>query len=548
MTIGVNGAGSFANDLIKTAYLYTSSVNYSGWRLIAAPHVTVDPASDTYRDASLVGMTANGVPTTFPSGTDALFLLIAAGGLSAASLGTYDVTFSPGLEWSFSGGSGYATRTAYDSAAGTATITIDSLTGNGVGPVITFTGTSGVSRTLPSGLYFHAFKQGADTSKRVNQATKDALAPFAGGFIRMMGPFGTNRAATANVTYNALDTWFDDDSLTWQMSFAVPPVEVITEIATDCGMEPWINIYDLASDSAVTDLANRVLASWDGDFALEYSNEMWNFGAAFSQSSSLNARATTAGVANTIQYSRELKAKIVLFQAVYADQTSKIKPIMAWQSTTSAATWDAMLDEGSIYQSLYGCAIAPYGGGGIGGYTVGDYNNTTTISKADRDLVLTDAAAFKTACFAALSGASYTATMAAWFAFVEVLRSYAEGKGLDRTALRPCAYEHSPQHIVEVNTPTASSQDQLTRQAFAEMERDARMGALAVRQIEDLADCGADLCFFALASVASASVMVFGCWGMMDHLSDTTQEPYASVTDYLAAPPQRERANLRLVV
>lgn len=544
MSIGINGRGPFANDLIKQAELYTSSGSYSGWRLIAAAHVTVDPSSDTYRDASLVAL-SNGTPTQFPSDGGALFLSLGSSWPNYR-LGTYDVTFAPGLEWSFNG-NGHATRTAYDSASGTATIVI---MGSGSGPIlITFTGYNGVARTLPpSGLWMRCFKQGVNTAKRVVQAYKDALAPFAGGHIRLMETQKINRAATANVTYGTLNSFPDDNALTWAVSFQPLPPEVLIEMAADCGMTPWDNLYDLANDSALISRATRSLAALPAgmNLTVEYSNEMWNFGAAFSQSSGLNSRATEAGVGGHIQYSRELKSKIAIYEAVFTGaNASRLKPVAAWQSTTDAATWAAMLNEGNLYQKIYGVAIAPYAGGGIGGYSTGDYNDTSSISKANRDIVVTDAGAFKTAAFAGLRLA-LEAAMGQWKTTVELLRSYCVAKGLEATALRPMTYEHAPHHIVESNTPTANSQQALTRQSFAEMLRDGRMAALATEQLERLHDVGADLCYFDLASTAQASSMGFGIWGLMDTITDTSQEPYASVASYCRSPTQRARKHARI--
>jgi hypothetical protein len=558
MNIGINGSPAFANDLIKNAMWYTSSGDgsYTGSRIICDTNVTVDPSDLSYRDASVAGMTGDMVPTTFPGTSDTLSLVVTGYLLQyfTGRLGTYDVTFTPGLEWTFNGG-GFATRTAYNSAAGTATIVITDLGTSGTGAVISFnlTGYNGVNRALPAAanFYFRAFKQGTNTSKLVIQELKDALAPFAGGMIRMMGPFRTSRAATANVTYKTLTNYLTTNAVTWNAGFSIPPIEVLIEIANDTGMIPWVNIHDAMSDSVVTSMATRAKAMLNTStvIPIEYGNEFWNFSVGFAASSGdLNSRAVAAGVPNYIQYARELKAKILLWQAVWTGaDAARLRPVPCWQSSTSASQLAAMLDEGNLYQYVYGFGIGPYNGGGIGGYTIGDYNNTLSISKADRDLVLTDPAGFKNAAFAALTGPSLAATMTVWYSFVAMLRDYCAAKGLPRSALRPMTYECAAQHIIEQNTPTANNQQTLTRQAFVDMLRDPRMGSLTATYLELLADCGADLCFFALSATPDPAGMVFGNWGSMDTLSSTTQEPYVSVKNFLASPPQRPRATKALL-
>ena len=545
-TYGVNGPGirDIPNDLFKTAQIITQ--DQAGWHIIAHPCVTVSGAV-SYVDASTAMLTDAGKPTAFPP--DDLFFTLGAS-FPPWRRGTYDVTFTPGLRWTVTG-NGAGTRTAYDEMAGTATIEItgDTVAGNFL---IYWTGYDDgggyVARTLPpaASLYFRMFKQGDDTTKLVSQQFKDDLAPFAGGFIRLMSATQTNRPAVTGVTYNTVMAaqLSRIDTVTWNLTFGSgPPLEALIEIAEDCGMMPWFNIKDSWSDEAVTAYAQRIAAALPADmpFGMEYTNEAWNFSGGFTQSTAINDRATAAGVTNAIQYARELKQKITLFEAVFPAD-ARLRPIMAWQSVAATSTWTGMLNEGDLYQDLYGVAIAPYGGGGIGGIDVGNYSATTAFSTADRDLILTDPAAFKTAAFAALSD-GLEAVNAAWYGFVDMLRDYCASKGLARTILRPMTYEHAAQHIVERNTPTASDQHLLTRTAFAEMLREASMADLTIHQAARLMDVGADLCHFDLSSNAVGSSLVFGIWGLMDAAGDVTDEPYASLADFLLNPAARNGAS-----
>lgn len=529
MAIGINGSRNYSNDLIKTFSLYITVGG--GYRVICDAHMTIAGGDASYADASLIGMSGNGIPTMFPAAGGRLFL-----GLSYSNSrnGTYDVTFTPGLEWTFVG-NGVATRPAYNSAAGTATLVLST-----EGTIeINLTGYNGNARTLPApeDFYMRAFKQGSDTSKLVSQQYKDALMPFAGGPIRMMTPGNINRGA--GPTYNPLTTWADNNSLTWGVAGMPIPPEVLIEIATDCDMVPWDNLYDLASDAAITERAERTLAAMPAGMNLyfEYSNEMWQTSSpAFVQGNALYNRSVTLGVDFLLLYGRELKSKILLYEDVFVGQLSRLRPIFAWQSGISSSQITATLNDDNLYQKIYGAAIAPYVGGGIGGIDHGNYSNTFGFSKADRDLILTDAEAFKDAAFASHE-LGLDASMAAWYYFVNSLRDYCASKGLARTAIKPLTYEHAPQHIVERNTPTTDNQRDLTRDAFAEMLRDPRMGDLAVRQAKLLQDCGADICYFDLTGRALGSSMIYGVWGTMDAVTDTTQEPYVSIAAYLTAPP-----------
>lgn len=534
-TIGMNGAGPYANNLIKSF-----QVCVDGFKAVVPPHVTSSDAG--YPNASVIGMTGNGIPTKFPddTGMDMSLVQPASEGV-AWRAGTYDVTFTPGLEWTFSG-SGVATRTAYNSAAGTATIEWPTPSPTSLIRFV-LTGYNGVARTLPAAedFYFRAFKQGADTTKLVAQEYKDALAPFAGGFIRMMTTFKTNREAIANIAYGTVDTLYDNDSLTWT-TFAIPPVEVLIEIATDCGMVPWLNLYDLYSDAAVTAIFTRALAAMPSGMPLgvEHSNECgWNFSAGFTQSISLNDRAIAAGVASSIQYAREAKAKLALGEAVFVGQTERLRLMVCWQGVASQATWNAMLNEGDLYQKTYGVAASIYVD------DLGNYNTTTFFSKANRDLVLTDVDAFKDAFLDATEVAMESnLSLNLWRTRVLGLRDYCVSKGLASTAIRPVTYESGHTHTIESNTPTANNQQNLTRQALAEAHRMPRMGELATRQLAKLADVGADIVYFDFATPATAAQMVFGVWSVFDSVANTAQEPYASLAEYLTTPAVRPKSRL----
>lgn len=547
-TVRIGTEGEVSGDLMRMAILYVKK--NGAFRNVFAPNATVDPASVSYVDATDVGMDSNYFPTIFPSGgsyigTDYPFYIIdTVAGLPAAIHGTYDVEFTPGMRWTLTSSSGAVVRSNYNEAAGTATLTVNGNTG--ATTEIKFDGYDNgggyVARTLPTAGngYFRAIKQGQPAGKTFQAAVATSLGGLSstGGFTRFMGANNINKEAIAGVTYGVKTAPRPTNAVGIISQGESMSIADMIEICTDTGTNPWICIHDTADATYVADVASQLdnLMPTGMVAAIEYSNEMWNFGAAFGQSTSLQTRAAAAGVTNIVQYSREYKTKVLdVFEAVFGVDSPRLHPVFCWQAVITESQLISMLDEGSIYQKIKGFGIAPYVGGGIGtGADQGDYNTVSIFSKASRDLILTDAAAFKTAFFAAttvMSGLS----QGVWLNFVNMLAQYCVSKGLARTAIRPAAYEYMWQHIVENNTPTAASQDVLTKQAFAEILRDSRAGDQQDAQNDWLKLTGGDVVGFSHLANPGSSIPAFGSWGYYNNISDTTSEPGASTVTWVAA-------------
>lgn len=544
---GVNG--EVTGDLMRMAKLYVKK--NSAFRNVFAPNATVDAASASYVDATDVGLDSNYFPTIFPSGgsyigTDYPFYYFSetAEGLPAALHGVYDVEFTPGMRWTLTSANGAMVRSNYNEAAGTATLTCNGNTG--AATEIKFDGYDNgggyVARTLPTAGngYFRAIKQGQPAGKAFQAAVGTSLGGLTstGGYTRFMGANNTNKEAIANVTYGTKTTRRPATATGILSQGETMSIEDIIEIAEDAGTNPWICIHDTADSAYVLDVAQCLYDNMPPGMkvAIEYSNEMWNFGAAFGQSTDLTSRATAAGVAAVVQYSREFKTKVLdHFETVFGVDSDRVHPVLCWQSSINSSQLASMLDEGNIYQKIKGFGIGPYVGGGIGtGADQGDYNNVTIFTKTNRDLILTDAAAFKTAFFAAttvMSGLS----QGVWLGFVNMLAAYCVGKGLPRTAIRPAAYEYMWQHIVERNTPTAASQDVLTKQAFAEILRDSRAGDQQDAQNDWLKLTGGDVVGFSHLANPGTSIPASGSWGYYNNISDTTSEPGVSTVAWVTA-------------
>lgn len=554
LTVGINTArfgntGEIPNDLMDIATLFV--LQNSSYREVFSPFATVS-GSSSYVDATDVAVDDNYFPTIFPSGgsyigTDYPFYLFAANdGLDATLHGTYDVVFTPGLRWTLSAGGTTMVRSNYNEAAGTATITVTGDTG--ANPEIRLVGYDNgggyVARTLPpagSG-YFRAIKQGS-AGKRIDPAAIASLGSLvsAFGFSRFMDAVGTNRAAITGVTYTTRTARRPALAVGQLSAGESMSLETILEAAIDTGSNPWICIPDNASSAYVLSVAQFFFDNMPTGMVVapELSNEMWNFGAAFSQSSALNSRASAAGVTNRVQYSREYKSNVLdHFETVFGVNSPRVHPVLCWQSSITAEQIAEMLNEGSLYQKIKGFGIAPYIGGGVGSSTtdIGDYNQQAIFTQVQRDLILTDEAGFKTAFFAAMSAAGVI-TQGVWLAFANALAVYCVGKGLARTAIRPAAYEYMWQHILEANTPTGSSQAVLTKEAFAEALRDGRAGDRQDAQNDWMKLTGGDVVGYKHLGNPGTTLPSFGSWGYYNNISDTTSEPGASTAAWIAANP-----------
>lgn len=606
LTFGLN-AGAVADFVPQNIFhLFRPNTNAvpggGDFKNIRANVLTVDEgtAFQSY-DATSFGVGADGKPTVIPAGRS-LDYLFAGQQFPPELYGDYDVTFTPGLTWNIGGDGGGAfilkPSTTIDVGAGTATIRIQAPTSSWSSPYINFTAYNGVPYTLPassSDLFFKIYKQGADTSLAVNPVSIAYHAPFEGGYLRWMGAQPINRAAETGVVFNTYDFTrvVNKNSLTW--TYHGVGYDALIEAALAKNMLPWINVPDMLSKDAdgVGALAQYLYDTVPTNIPMvvELSNENWNFGAAFLQSSSLNDRAIAAGVTNLVQYSREVKEMITLFEAVFGVNNPRVRFVLAWQFVTlSQANLAVLLNEGNVYQKLYGVAGGPYGG------NHGNFSNTTFMSAANRRMAVSNPTTFKTNWLAAHS-ADLISVKNSWLAFHRDLAAYEATKGLTLGHFRRMAYETNAQHWIESGTPaaftgsitsnvltvsaatvatlevgdvitggrtitslgtgtggtgtynvsagsnvtstamtaTTSVLQTATRQAMHEMYISPEMGAIQVDFFTDLAKAGGDIVFFAGAGKRQPSNYLFGQWQISDTPFSVTDEPYASLADWLTA-------------
>lgn len=631
----------YSDDLMKMAMLYVKRAGSyrNPWSSLTTDVMNAS-TNPSYVPASDIGVASNGFPTKFPNdvsgySTDPtvdypFYYFNFTNGVPVEIAGTYDVTFTPGLRWSLSGGGTVMQRTAYNEVAGTATIVLT--TGaTGFAPEIKFQGYNAGSGYVagvmpPAGVGFlRAVKSGAD-GKRFMSAAKSSVAGLVSknanrGYIRCMDDLQTNRQALVGLSPHGERTTRRAADFIGQFGNTEKcSMEDILEIAVDTQSNVWLNIPDNATPEYIADVA----AFWRDNLpagyklAVEYSNECWNTTAGFMQQATLNVSvpnftsgsvavnpgdyikgatsglvrrvgtqvinigaigagtaagyfvlrggflsgAFTAGEAlhlcdaagnvitsniavydstdssQPVRYARRCAWAFDLFEATFGSGDPRLEFVMAWQSGSTYAFIQSMLDERNLWQRVKKFAIAPYVGGGQGGDNndLGNYSKVGVFTKAQRDVIdpagANDPVLFKNNAFSALSTMS-SASETVWRTFVTNLARYCVSKGMSRTAIRPATYEHMWQHIIEGNTPTG--QAAATKAAFAQMLRDARAGTQQVAQNSWLKNTGGDFVAFAHLSPAGTSLSQFGSWGFCDYVGTENQEPYASSAAWIAA-------------
>lgn len=310
LTVGMNTSGYdyTSDDLIS--YVGLRAKRGGSFRLVwndTTTDIVNRATAPSHVPAEDFGLDGNGFPTKFPndvSGYDPspaidypFYLFNFASGAPTALHGTYDVTFTPGLRWAIGGSGNSLTRASYNEAAGTCTITVTGETGNS--KTIDFqgydNGSGYVAGTLPPAGqgYFTAIKQGTD-GKLMSAAVKTSLADVhstgaARGYARWMSDLANNREAITGITYGERVARRTLDYIGKTTYIEVVSYEQMLEFATESDTNVWLNIPDNASPAFITAAAEfwRDNLPTGKKLALEYSNENWNFGGGFSQSSSL---------------------------------------------------------------------------------------------------------------------------------------------------------------------------------------------------------------------------------------------------------------------
>jgi hypothetical protein len=309
-SLGMNFSNIFYNNLFQRFKLSDGGNGVAGGptfrdvcsRRIAVQEADLGVPSNQWAfnaaDATSWGINSDNKPTTVPSGVTNYAFLYAGDAFDPAEYGDYDVEFTPELSWTnFSfAAAGVSWVSGPNFATGTGVLRLAAPPGNPSQITFGFSDVrfNGVVALPPAGsFYFRIYKQGADRTKVSAPGTLSYLDPFSKGYMRCMDALLTNRAAATGRRF--LDVTFAQLNSPRFCSLGVIGASYDEALATigEAGMRPWVNIYDrLRKDSTgVGALATWLRDNTTGPVVLEYSNEVWNFGAAFQQSQENSNRA-----------------------------------------------------------------------------------------------------------------------------------------------------------------------------------------------------------------------------------------------------------------
>jgi len=429
--------------------------------------------------ASECGLGTDGWPTAaprtsrWPSDTRmALQFNDAGNGIMEWQAGTYDITFSPGLDWSVDGGA-HISRTAYDVAAGTATLVLTAGVPSQSASFFNFNSYNGVPNTFPpvGQRVFKSFRRGEkagsafttktiDSWKGLTSGNKAGGKPFKGA-LRFMSNNDINGGNVTGWTLTNTRKAVAEGHLGYvSRSGPITIVDMINGCA-DAGTHLWLNIPDTADPTLVKMWATVCKNNMPAGMLVyvEYSNEIaFNFAADFAQSYRLNDRVqpggANAGVPYRVQLSRDIKARAAVpFASVFgADDRWRLIVGMAaidFQNgdSNSDTKLAEMLDEGDLWQYARGVCIAAYVGNGLNHVDGGPSGGF--MSKASRNKAGIDDAGWLNDYFAAQQLMSDWTRLNYWNPLCNALARYCARKGLARGQIMPTLYEYSWHHSDE---------------------------------------------------------------------------------------------------
>jgi hypothetical protein len=300
-----------------------------------------------------------------------------------------------------------------------------------------------------------------------------------------------------------------------------------------------LHVPDIADTSYMTAQATFFRDYCDPTIKIHVarSNEDWN-PALYQNAVDLHAAAVAAGISDIQMYARKFNAMVAVWKSVFgAAYDSRVVSVFEWQAPTSTTTWAEGLDFENCYQNVGALSIAPYFEGGIGGYNIAAYSSTPDTASA-QDLVqnavaASDQTAFNNALDTRLTKA-IDASVAVCAALYAWLPGYSISKGLSPNAIGLEYYEGG-QHIAMTSTNLAAWDSGIGAGAgaraasyFKAYKRSAKMGAKTAYYIDQLAQKAPGILnFFCYAG--GVDVNTGTGWGSEDTTGNVTQEPFATL-------------------
>ena len=339
-SLGMNTGSLFFNNLFQRMVMTDSGNGVPGgstFRTVQSRRVIMQEAdlgvpsnqwSFGAADAGSWGINADNKPTTVPSGVTSFGFLYDGQPFDPVEYGDYDVEFTPGLSWTNfnQSANGISWVSGPNTATGTGVLRIaaPSSPSNWGFNDVRFNGA--VALPPPASLYFRIYKQGVDKNKTFYPGSLDYLAPFSGGYFRMMSALGMNRNAVTGQRWR--DVTFAEINgprfINYGQLFGT--YSQLIEICNETGMKPWVNIYDRLrkDETGVGALAVWLRDNTTGPVVMEYSNEVWNFGPAFVQSTENSNRAARS-IAFTSTSTTEIVPGDTLTQSALTGTVRRVK-------------------------------------------------------------------------------------------------------------------------------------------------------------------------------------------------------------------------------
>jgi hypothetical protein len=328
-------------------------------------------------------------------------------------------------------------------------------------------------------------------------------------------------------------------------SAAGVPLEIMTALSNLQDAEPWFTMPTHASDADISAFAARVLATLEAGrrVYVEYSNEVWNTGAAFHpQGSYVDEQAafwfpTTAAqdwFTARINYHGKRSAEVCqLWRSAFGAQADRVVCVLGAQAANSwtaeeALTCPLWVNHADNPQPGVSCqargldavAIAPYFGSYLGDPDWQTQVRTFSLNRLFSEL--------------STGGEIVDPQPGDWNdpppagALAEAhgwMQSYAA----QATALgyRLLAYEGG-QHLAAIGS---AAQDEQLVALFTAANRDPRMGELYAQYLTDWRAAGDLLLHYNLAARSGP----YGNWGALEYRDQATAPKYAALAAFAAA-------------
>lgn len=172
--------------------------------------------------------------------------------------------------------------------------------------------------------------------------------------VRFMDWMDTNGSSITDFADFRNGDWYSFYGKYGAPTFGVP-LEIMVDLANRLGADPWFCIPHMATDACVQAMAEYIRDNLDAGLVahIEYTNEMWNFAPAFTQTAWASAQAlalwgtTPVGgqAASNLDYQAMRTTEVMkIVKDVFVGQTHRVKTILGLQNGNAWWLENRMLD------------------------------------------------------------------------------------------------------------------------------------------------------------------------------------------------------------